>query len=146
MVFSTSSATPVLTGMVGYDVNMAGLSNTKIFSMPVGQIYPHYVDKVVRKSEKTGRTQADLDQVIEWLTGYDEDELHKALAENVSFEEFFDNAPAFNPRASEIKGIICGVRVENIEDPLMQKIRMLDKLADEVAAGKKMTSIMREPN
>ena len=108
----------------------------RIFTTSVASVYPHYVTKV----EKKGRSKAELDEVIEWLTGFDE----AALAEHLddTFEEFFANA-RLNPNAGLITGVICGVRVEEIEDPLMQKIRYLDKLVDELARGKKMTSILR---
>ncbi len=110
----------------------------KIFTMSVASVYPHYVTKVERK----GRTKAELDEVIEWLTGFDEAALERHLADGTTFEEFFADA-RLNPRVSEITGKVCGVRVEEIDDPLMQKIRYLDKLVDEVARGKKMSSILR---
>ena len=111
---------------------------SRIFSVSVASVYPHYVTKVERK----GRTQDELDEVIEWLTGFDDAELNRHLADGTTFEDFFA-AARLNPKAAEITGVICGVRVENIEDPLMQKVRYLDKLVDEVARGKKMTSILR---
>lgn len=107
--------------------------------MPFARIYPLYVAKVERK----GRSKDDLDTVIHWLTGYDEDGVDAAVAEGVDLEGFFAAAPRLNPNASLITGLICGVRVEEIDDPLMQKIRYLDKLVDEVARGKKMSSILR---
>ena len=106
--------------------------------MPVASVYPHYVTKV----EKKGRTREDLDQVIEWLTGYDADALEKHLEAETSFEDFFAQAE-LNPNASQITGSICGVRVQDIEDPLMQKIRYLDKLVDELAKGKAMEKVLR---
>jgi len=115
------------------------MAGHRIFSMSFASIYPLYVTKVERK----GRSKDDVDQVITWLTGYDEDGLREVLAEEVSMETFFERAPALNPDASLITGVICGIRVEEIDDPLMQKIRYLDKLVDEVARGKKMTSILR---
>ncbi|UOE43313.1 DUF2200 domain-containing protein [Agromyces larvae] len=110
-----------------------------IFRLSFASIYPLYVEKVERKQ----RTREELDEVIEWLTGYDEAGLQRVIADGVDLETFFEQAPAFNPNASLITGVICGVRVEQIEDPLMQKVRYLDKLVDEVARGKKMTSILR---
>ena len=111
---------------------------SRIFTTSVASVYPHYVNKV----EKKGRTKAELDQVIEWLTGFDESELDQHLAAETSFEDFFA-AARLNPNASLIKGTVCGVRVEEVEDPLMQKIRYLDKLVDELAKGKKLESVLR---
>ena len=107
--------------------------------MAFAGVYPHYVTKV----EKKGRTKAELHAVIEWLTGYDERALEKVMAEKVSFETFFAQAPRMNPNAGKITGVICGYRVEEIEDPLMRKIRWLDKLVDELAKGKAMEKILR---
>ena len=107
--------------------------------MPFASIYPLYVEKV----EKKNRTTDDLDLVLTWLTGYDKAGLQKAIDDEVTLETFFAEAPRLNPNASLITGVICGYRVEDIEDPLMQKIRYMDKLVDEVARGKKMTSILR---
>ncbi len=111
----------------------------RIFSTGFDSIYPHYVTKVERK----GHTQAELDQVIQWLTGYDAAGLQKVLSEQVDVQTFFAEAPAWNPNAHLITGLICGHRVELIEDPMMQKVRYLDKLVDEVANGKKMDKILR---
>jgi hypothetical protein len=110
----------------------------RIFTTSVSSVYPHYVAKVQRK----GRTKAELDEVIEWLTGYDEVELQKRLADETTFETFFAEAH-LNPNASAIKGVVCGVRVEDIDDPLMQQIRYLDKLVDELAKGKAMDKVLR---
>jgi hypothetical protein len=110
----------------------------RIFTTAVSAVYPHYVTKVERK----GRTRAELDEVIRWLTGYDEATLQKHLTGDTTFDEFFAEAQ-LNPRASSITGVVCGVRVENIDDPLMQKIRYLDKLVDELAKGKPMEKILR---
>ena len=115
------------------------MAGHRIFAVPFADIYPLYVQKVERKEH----SKAELDQVITWLTGYDEPGLDTAIADGVDLETFFADAPAMNPNASLITGVICGMRVEEIEDPLMQKIRYLDKLVDEVARGKKMTSILR---
>jgi hypothetical protein len=110
----------------------------RIFTTSVSSVYPHYVTKV----EKKGRTKAELDQVIEWLTGFDEATLKQHLAADTTFEAFFAEA-RLNPNASSIKGVVCGVRVEAIDDPLMQKIRYLDKLVDELAKGKAMEKVLR---
>jgi len=110
----------------------------RIFSTSVASVYPHYVTKVERK----GRTKAELDEVIEWLTGYDEATLQQQLGADATFEEFFAEA-RLNPKAASITGVVCGVRVENIDDPLMQKIRYLDKLVDELAKGKPMEKVLR---
>ncbi len=115
------------------------MAGHRIFSTSFGSIYPHYVAKAERK----GRSKDDVDVVISWLTGYDDAGLERAIAQKVDMETFFAQAPGFNPHASLITGVICGHRVEEIDDPLMQKIRYLDKLVDEVARGKKMTSILR---
>ena len=111
---------------------------SRVFAMPFGSVYPHYVNKV----EKKGRTKAELDEVIEWLTGFDDAQLQKHIDDGTTFEEFFDDA-TLNPNAALITGVVCGVRVENVEDPLMQKIRYLDKLVDELARGKAMAKILR---
>ena len=111
---------------------------SRIFTVSVASVYPHYIAKV----EKKGRTQAELDQVIEWLTGFDETELRGHLDDGTTFEDFFA-AARLNPNASLITGVICGIRVETIEDPLMQKIRYLDKLVDELAKGKAMDKVLR---
>ena len=112
---------------------------SRIFTTSVASVYPHYVTKV----EKKGRTRAELQQVIEWLTGFDESALSEHLAAGTTFEDFFADAQ-LNPRTSSITGVVCGVRVEELEDPLMQKIRYLDKLVDELARGKAMEKILRD--
>ena len=111
---------------------------SRIFTTSFASVYPHYVTKV----EKRGRTRADLDKVIGWLTGFDESELSGHLAAGTTFEDFFA-AARLNPNASSITGVVCGVRVEAIEDPLMQRIRYLDKLVDELAKGRPMEKVMR---
>jgi hypothetical protein len=111
---------------------------SRIFTVSFASVYPHYVTKVERK----GRTKAELDEVIEWLTGFDESALNEHLAAGTTFEDFFADA-SLNPNATLIKGVVCGIRVENIEDPLMQQIRYLDKLVDELAKGKSMPKILR---
>jgi hypothetical protein len=110
----------------------------RIFITSFASVYPHYVAKV----EKKGRTNDELDQVIRWLTGFDESALKRHLAEGTTFEHFFADA-RLNPNASLITGVVCGVRVEHIDDPLMQKIRYLDKLVDELAKGKPMDKVLR---
>ncbi len=110
----------------------------RIFSISFASVYPLYVTKV----EKKGRTTEELDEVIEWLTGFDDAELKQHLDEHTTFEDFFADAD-LNPNAALITGVICGMRVEEIEDPLMQKIRYLDKLVDELARGKAMEKILR---
>ena len=110
----------------------------RIFTTSVASVYPHYVNKV----EKKGRTKAELDEVICWLTGFDQSELDAHLEDGATFEDFFADA-RLNPHASLITGVVCGVRVENVEDPLMQKIRYLDKLVDELAKGKSMDRVLR---
>jgi hypothetical protein len=117
------------------------MTNDRVFAMSFASVYPHYV----KKAETKGRTKEELDQVIRWLTGYTKAGLAKQIEKRTSFREFFEKAPKFNPNASLIKGVICGIRVEDIEDPLMQKIRYLDKLIDELAKGKKMEKILRSP-
>jgi hypothetical protein len=110
----------------------------RIFTTSVASVYPHYVNKVERK----GRTKGELDEVIEWLTGFDDQALGGHLAAETTFEDFFAQAH-LNPNASAITGTVCGVRVEDVEDPLMQKIRYLDKLVDELAKGKAMDKVLR---
>ena len=117
------------------------MANDRVFAMSFASVYPHYV----KKAETKGRTKEELDEVIRWLTGYTKAGLAKQIEKRTSFREFFDKAPKFNPNASLIKGVVCGIRVEDIEDPLMQKIRYLDKLIDELAKGKKMEKILRRP-
>jgi hypothetical protein len=111
---------------------------SRIFETPVASVYPHYVNKV----EKKGRTEAELLEVIEWLTGFDETALRDHLAAGATFQAFFD-AAHLNPLASSITGTVCGVRVETIEDPLMQRIRYLDKLVDELAKGRPLGKVLR---
>lgn len=113
--------------------------NERIAKMTFAEIYPLYLKKIVNK----GRTKEELLQVIKWLTGFDEKEVEKLIKENVTFEEFFDRATV-NPDAKLITGVICGYRVEDLENPLTQKVRYLDKLVDELAKGKKMENILRK--
>lgn len=111
---------------------------SRIFTTSFASVYPHYVTKV----EKKGRTKAELDRIIEWLTGFDEAALSHHLNSGTTFEDFFA-AAQLNPHASMITGVVCGVRVEDVDDPLMQKIRYLDKLVDELAKGKPMEKVLR---
>lgn len=115
------------------------MDNTRVFRMSFASVYPHYVNKV----EKKGRTKEELHTVIHWLTGYTEKGLQQVIDTKVDFETFFAQAPKLNPNASMITGVICGYRVEEIDDPLMQKIRYLDKLVDELAKGRAMEKILR---
>jgi len=119
---------------------MNNSSNARVFRMAFASVYPHYV----AKAEKKGRTKEELHTVIRWLTGYDERTLQQQIDKRVDFETFFAQAPQLNPNASKITGVICGYRVEEIEDKLMQKIRYLDKLVDELAKGKAMDKILRK--
>lgn len=116
------------------------MQNHKVFAMPFARVYPLYVQKAERKN----RTKEEVDQIIRWLTGYDKVGLKRQIDQGNSFEAFFAQAPALNPKCSLIKGVVCGIRVEAIEDPLMQKIRYLDKLIDELAKGKAMEKILRQ--
>jgi hypothetical protein len=116
------------------------MTNERIFAMPFAKVYPLYVQKAERK----GRTQAEVDRVIRWLTGYTAAGLKKQIEAESDFETFFAKAPKMHPNAALIKGVVCGIRVEEIENPLMQKIRWLDKLIDELAKGKAMEKILRE--
>jgi hypothetical protein len=119
---------------------MHSMNNSKIFSMPFSTVYPLYI----QKAEKKGRTKEEVDIIIFWLTGYDKQSLENHIISKSDFETFFALAPEINPNASMITGLICGYRVEEIEDQLMQKIRYLDKLIDELAKGKKMEKILRK--
>ena len=112
----------------------------RIYKMKFASVYPLYINKVERK----GRSKAEVDTIIEWLTGYDEKALVACIDQELSFEAFFNQAPQMNPNTSKITGVICGYRVEEIEDPIVQKVRYLDKLIDELAKGKKMEKILRE--
>lgn len=115
------------------------MKNERIYKMSLADIYPALVNKAIRK----GRSQQEVNQIIEWLTGYDENSLNDLVASDISYQDFFEKAPTLNPNRKKITGVICGVRVENIEEPLMQEIRYLDKLVDELAKGKKMEKILR---
>ena len=114
--------------------------NERVYRMAFASVYPHYI----AKAEKKNRTKAEVDEIIFWLTGYDKKGLQKVLDEKVDFENFFNDAPKMNPNVSKITGVICGYRVEEIEDDIMQKVRYLDKLVDELAKGKAMEKILRK--
>lgn len=116
------------------------MDNKKIFKMAFASVYPHYI----AKAEKKGRSKDEVHTVIHWLTGYDEKALQHQLASKADFETFFAQAPQLNPNASKITGMICGYRIEEIEDKLMQQIRYLDKLVDELAKGRAMDKILRK--
>lgn len=114
-------------------------NNTRVYRMSFASVYPHYI----QKAEKKGRSKAEVNEVIFWLTGYSEQTLQQQIDDKTDFERFFAEAPHFNPNASKITGVICGYRVEKIEDELIQKVRYLDKLIDELAHGKAMEKILR---
>ena len=116
------------------------MDKEKIFKMPFASVYPMYI----QKAEKKGRTKEEVDEIIFWLTGYDEQALRQQIDSSHDFETFFNQAPQINPNVSKITGVICGYRVEEIENPLMQKIRYLDKLIDELAKGKALDKILRK--
>jgi len=116
------------------------MDKARIFSMPFANVYPLYINK----AEKKGRSKAEVDAIIFWLTGYDKQTLQQQLDKKTDFETFFAQAPQLNSNVSKITGVICGYRVEQIEDKLMQKIRYLDKLVDELAKGKTMEKILRK--
>lgn len=116
------------------------MNNTRVYKMAFASVYPHYI----QKAEKKARTKQEVDEIIFWLTGYNEQSLQEILDNKTDFETFFAQAPQINPNVSKITGLICGYRVEEIEDKLMQKIRYLDKLIDELAKGKAMNKILRK--
>lgn len=115
------------------------MENNKVFTMKFSKIYP----LLIQKAERKNRTKQEVDEIIYWLTGYDEKGLLKQLEKDVDYQTFFNEAPFLNPNCEKIKGVVCGIRVENIEDPMLKQIRYLDKLIDELAKGKKMEKILR---
>ena len=115
------------------------MTKHRIYTMKFASVYPHYV----AKAEKKGRTKEEVDQIIEWLTGYTPVQLARVLSEEVNIESFIADAPQLNENRTLIKGVVCGVRVEEVEDPLMREVRYLDKMIDELARGKKMDKILR---
>lgn len=117
------------------------MAKHRIYTMTMAGIYPLYVEKVIKK----GRTEEELHQVLQWLTGYNRDQLDQAMANMVNLEDFFSRAPALNPDRALISGVICGVRIEEIKDPLMKEVRYMDKLVDELAKGRPMEKILRKP-
>lgn len=117
------------------------MSEHRVYAMEFAKVYPLYVQKAERK----GRSRAEVDRVISWLTGYDQQGLEQQIEAGSDLRTFFEHAPAFNPHAAFITGVVCGVRVEDVEDPLMQRIRYLDKLIDELARGKAIERILRSP-
>lgn len=116
------------------------MSKHRIYTTSVASVYPHYL----AKAEKKGRTKAEVDEIIRWLTGYSQEELEEQLSNKTDFETFFSDAPGLNPSRTLVKGLICGVRIEEIEEPMMREIRYLDKLIDELAKGKTMAKILRK--
>ena len=116
------------------------MAKHRIYTTSVASVYPHYVTK----AEKKGRTKSDVDAIIRWLTGYSQAELKAQLDNRTDFETFFAEAPQLNPSRASIKGVICGVRIEEIEEPLMREVRYLDKLIDELARGRAMEKILRQ--
>ena len=116
------------------------MAGHRIFTTSVASVYPHYVTK----AEKKGRTRAEVDEVIRWLTGYSQGQLDAALADKTDFQTFFANAPGMNPARTLITGSICGIKVQEVEDPLMREIRYLDKLVDELAKGRPMAKVLRQ--
>jgi hypothetical protein len=116
------------------------MDNTRVYRMSFASVYPHYI----KKAERKGRTKAEVDEIIFWLTGYNEHTLQQHIDNKTDFENFFAQAPQINPNVSKITGVICGYRVEEIEDKLMQQVRYLDKLVDELAKGKAMEKILRK--
>jgi len=115
------------------------MNNERVYKMAFSSVYP----LLVQKAERKGRTKSEVDTVICWLTGYDDAALQMQIVKNVNYETFFNEAPNINPNADKIKGVICGYRVEEMTDPLMQKVRWLDKLVDELAKGKSMEKVLR---
>ncbi|SKC84366.1 hypothetical protein SAMN05660236_4757 [Ohtaekwangia koreensis] len=116
------------------------MDKSRVYKMSFASVYPHYI----QKAEKKGRTKAEVDEIIFWLTGYNAKMLQQQIEKKTDFENFFAQAPQLNPNASKITGVICGYRVEEIEDELIQKVRYLDKLIDELAKGKSMEKILRK--
>jgi hypothetical protein len=137
---ATRTAATLSTASMAPQPSEGATKRPRIFAMSFASVYPLYV----KKAERKGRTAAEVDEVIAWLTGYRGKGLQRAIDAKVDLERFFANAPRMNPKAELITGVVCGVRVEDVADPLMQKIRYLDKLIDELAHGKKLANILRE--
>lgn len=134
------SATPVFSARIRKSTSKSVMEKHRIFTTSFASVYPHYV----AKAEKKGRTKAEVDEIIRWLTGYSQKQLQSQLKKQTDFETFFADAPKPNPSRSLITGVICGVRVEEIKEPTMREIRYLDKLIDELAKGKPMEKILRK--
>ena len=117
------------------------MAKHRIYSMSVASVYPHYI----AKAEKKARTKAEVDEIFRWLTGYSQAALDRHLAATTDFETFFARAPKLHPNRTLVRGVICGVRIEEIDDPLMREIRILDKMIDELAKGRAMEKILRQP-
>jgi hypothetical protein len=115
------------------------MSEHRIFKMSFGSIYPHYI----AKAEKKGRTKDEVDEILRWLTGYNQQQLDAVISDETNLKDFFLDAPAMNPAREQITGVICGVRIEEIEDPMMREVRYMDKLIDELARGRAMEKILR---
>jgi len=122
------------------DENKRAISNNRVYKMKFSSVYPLYIQKVERK----GHNKEEVDTIINWLTGYKKEDIAKIISNGIDFETFFNQAPQLNPNTSKITGLICGIRVEDIEDKIMQKVRYLDKLIDELAKGKDMEKILRK--
>lgn len=118
------------------------MAKHRIYTMTFSSVYPHYINK----AEKKGRTAEEVDEIIRWLTGYSQEQLSQLSTDDTNLETFIAEAPALNPRRERITGVVCGVRVEEVEDPLMREVRYLDKLIDELARGKAMHKILRTPS
>ena len=116
------------------------MTKHRIYSIGIASVYPHYI----AKAEKKGRTKAEVDEILCWLTGHSQETLEDQLAKNIGLEDFFTQAPRLNPARSLITGVICGIRVENIEEPIMREVRYMDKLIDELAKGRAMEKILRK--
>jgi len=116
------------------------MTENRVYKMSFARVYPLYISK----AEKKGRTKAEVDEIIRWLTGYTQEQMEEQISKQADFETFFNEAPHLNPSRALIKGVVCGVRVEDIQEPLMQEIRYLDKLIDELAKGKSMDKILRK--
>jgi hypothetical protein len=121
-------------------VGMNSTNNARVYKMSFAGVYPLYI----KKAEAKGRTKEEVDAIIYWLTGYNQQSLQEVIDNKTNFETFFTNAPKINPNVSKITGVICGYRVEDIEDPVIQKVRYLDKMIDELAKGKAMEKILRK--
>jgi hypothetical protein len=139
IIFEAKSKPTIATNKKNYTMG-TNTNYARVFKMSFASVYPLYIEKV----EKKGRTKAELDEVLCWLTGYTKVSLKKQIDKKTDLETFFDEAPELNPNVSKITGVICGYRVEEIEDKLMQKIRYMDKLVDELAKGKAMEKILRK--